>query len=162
MYQGFPAAVTWTKIGRASLSAAASWTSPTWSPGAFQALALKLRITAGTLTSCDLALVGSTGTARSVHIYGTAAAGTVQNAAVCRIAYNGIATANVVIGIETGGVRDISGSLISPDTTVLGQPLLATLVGMDPDTTHDITGVTLTMNGGTATGTVSLLGGQGA
>lgn len=148
-------------IARNVMSAAGS-SSVSWSAGAYKSIRWILQVAAGGgQSSVDLTFTGSTGTLVSAIVYYPSTAGafsTATQGAHLRIAYTGELNSFGRATIASGRIRSCEFTIMSPDTAILGAPLLGNGTGYDTDTSHDFTGCIFTFNGGSVSGLLELYG----
>jgi len=126
-----------------------TYTSPTWSANKYRSLKFECVSISGCGTS-TITLTGISGTYTYGIWYITGSAGSTANDTAWVGGSTAPATFRGDILCPTGGIRSISANYYNDDA---GGPYKAFTAGVNTDTTHDITGLVLTM---AATGTFKM------
>lgn len=149
-------------IERATLTAAASYTSTNFTGGAFRQLRFRIRADSGTATGQTITLTGLTNSYKFGSYYSTQPAAAPAEIAAATWAWNFTATPMFIAGdiyIESGGIRLMVANQMAPNGLGAGSPIFyGPVIGQNTDTTNEVTAFVFTFTGGTATGTAELWG----
>jgi len=151
-------------IQRATLTNASTFSPTAFSAGAYRSLRFYMRLDSGAATAITITLTGLSGTYKMSAIYQTSADFTVLSGFGSSTAWTSAigATPSVIQGttrIDTGGIRSLNASILSPDGQGAGVGLfIDTITGYNTDTTNGVTAFVCTFSGGNATGIAELWG----